>query len=61
VQRLAAYEQLPQEEREDPGRRARALIMLLDRDNDSLLTQDEFLESCRMDTSLLDMLAAAKV
>jgi hypothetical protein len=36
-------------------------ITLLDRDNDSLLTQNEFLRRCRMGTSLLDMFAAAKV
>jgi Ca2+-binding EF-hand superfamily protein len=61
VQQLESFQSLPVEEQENPARRAQAVLALLDRDRDGLLTQDEFLESCRMDNALLDMLTVIAI
>uniref|UniRef100_A0A7S1KY38 EF-hand domain-containing protein n=1 Tax=Neobodo designis TaxID=312471 RepID=A0A7S1KY38_NEODS len=61
VQNLESFQRIPEEQRKDTRLRARAVLTLLDRDHDLLLTQDEFLESCRMDNSLLDMLTVLRI
>lgn len=61
VQKLSAFDEVPDEHREQPSVRARILMALLDRDGDGYLTQDEFLESCRSDNALLDMLTVIAV
>ena len=61
VQRLDNFRKLDVEDVKNPRPRAETILTLLDRDHDRLLTQDEFLESCRMDNTLLAMLTVLRL
>ena len=59
VRRTKIYRNLPADHKV-PSRRARHMLEVFDRDRDGVMTQDEFIESCRMDNTLLELVAAIK-